>query len=141
MSDKLPDNIIPIQTLKINRAKRKNCTCRNRKFEIDTQNREVCCQECGAIVDPCEALLSITMHYEQLNEEVAYLLEQRKILAKWKPHLVAMRKLEGVYRGSNMIPCCPHCSGGIYANELIVSCVSKEHERQRRAFEEKQKKQ
>jgi len=139
MSDNLPDKIIPISTLIINRAKRKTCQCRNRKFEIDTTNREVICQECGAIIDPYDALLSIATHYEQLNDEVKYLYEQRKVLLDWKPHLIALRKLEGIYRGSNMLPCCPHCNGGIHANELLVSSVSKEHERQRRLFTKQHK--
>jgi len=140
LSDNLPEKVIPISTLRINRDKNKKCTCYNRKFEIDTQNREISCQECGAVIDPYDALFDIASHYEQLNEEVTYILEQRKILAKWKPHLVAMRKLEGIYRGSDMLPCCPHCNGGIYANELLVSYVSKKHEEQRRIFTEKAKK-
>jgi len=138
MSDKLPDKIIPISTLIINRAKRKTCQCRNRKFEIDTTNREVICQECGAIVDPYDALLSIATHYDQLSEEVKYLLEQRKKIIDWEPHLVAIRKLELIYRGGKMIPCCPHCKNGLYANELLISSMNKKYEEQRRKFKKKE---
>ena len=134
MSDKLPENIIPISTLIINRGRNKKCTCRNRKFEIDTQNREVCCQECGAIIDPYTALVDIANNYERLGEEVNFLLEQRKRILDWKPHLISMRKLELIYRGCKMIPCCPHCKNGIYAEELLVYSVSKQHEKQRRKF-------
>ena len=77
MSDKLPDKIIPISTLRTNRDRNKKCTCRNRKFEIDTQNKEILCQECGTIVDPYDALFDIAMHYERLEEEVENLLAVR----------------------------------------------------------------
>ena len=140
MSDKLPDKIIPISTLRINRDKNKKCTCRNRKFEIDTQNREISCQECGAIVHPYDALFDIAMHYERLEEEVSNLLAVRKQIVDYKPHLLVMRELEKIYMGGRMLPCCPHCHKGIHAKELLVSSVSKKHEEQRRIFTEKAKK-
>jgi len=140
LSDKLPDKIIPISTLRINRDKNKKCTCRNRKFEIDTQNREISCQECGAIVHPYDALFDIAMHYERLEEEVSNLLAVRKQIVDYKPHLLVMRELEKIYMGGRMLPCCPHCHKGIHAKELLVSSVSKKHEEQRRIFTEKAKK-
>jgi len=140
LSEKLPDKIIPISTLRINRDKNKKCTCRNRKFEIDTQNKEILCQECGAIVHPYDALFDIAMHYERLEEEVSNLLAVRKQIVDYKPHLLVMRELEKIYMGGRMLPCCPHCHNGIYAKELLVHHVSKRHEEQRRLFAEKAKK-
>ena len=139
MSDKLPDKIIPISTLRIIMDKNKKCTCRNRKFYIDTQNREISCQECGAIVHPYNALFDIAMHYERIEEEVNNLLAVRQQIVDYKPHLLAMRELEKIYR-RDMLPSCPHCHKGIYAKELLISGVSKKHEEQRRLFAEKAKK-
>ena len=139
MSDNLPDKVIPISTLRIIRDKNKKCTCRNRKFEIDTQNREISCQECGAVIDPYVALLDIASHYEQFGKEVDSLLTQRKQIIDYKPHLLVMRELEKIYMGGRMLPCCPHCSKGIHVKELLVSSVSKKHEEQRRIFAEKSK--
>lgn len=136
MSDKLPDKVIPISTLRINRDKSKKCTCRNRKFEIDTQNKEILCQECGAIINPYDALFDIAYHYEQLSSEVDRLLEQHKQIVNWKPHLLVMRELEKIYRG-DMLPCCPHCGRGVHAKELLVSRVNKKREDERRLFERK----
>ena len=135
MSEKLPDKIIPISTLRIIRDKNKKCTCRNRKFYIDTQNREITCQECGAVIDPYDALLDIANHYERIEEEVNNLLAVRKQIVDYKPHLLAMRELERVYRG-DMLPCCPHCNRGIYAKELLVASTSKQYESRRRLKEE-----
>ena len=136
MSDKLPDKVIPISTLRINRDKNKKCTCRNRKFEIDTQNREISCQECGAVVDPYDALFDIASHYERFGKEVDNLLTQRKQILDYKPHLLVMRELEKIYMGGKMLPCCPHCSRGIYAKELLVASTSKQYENRRRLKEE-----
>ena len=136
MSDKLPDKVIPISTLRINRNRDKKCTCRNRKFEIDTQNREISCQECGAVIDPYVALLDIASHYEQFGKEVDSLLTQRKQIIDYKPHLLVMRELEKIYMGGRMLPCCPHCHKGIHAKELLVASTSKQYENRRRLKEE-----
>ena len=136
MSDRLPDNVIPISTLRIIRDKNKKCTCRNRKFYIATQNREITCQECGAIIDPYDAMLDIANHYEQFGKEVDNLLTQRKQILDYKPHLLAMRELEKIYMGGKMLPCCPHCGRGIHAKELLVASTSKQYEDRRRLKEE-----
>ena len=136
MSEKLPDKIIPISTLRINRDKTKICKCHNRKFEIDTTNRIITCQECGAIIHPYDALLDIASHYEQFGREVDNLLTQRKQILDYKPHLLVMRELEKIYMGGRMLPCCPHCSRGIYAKELLIASTSKQYEDRRRLKEE-----
>jgi len=135
LSDKLPDKVIPISTLRIIRDKNKKCTCRNRKFYIDTQNREISCQECGAVIDPYDAMLDIANHYEQFGKEVDSLLTQRKQILDYKPHLLVMRELEKIYMGGKMLPCCPHCGKGIHAKELLVASTSKQYEDRRRLKE------
>lgn len=140
MSDKLPDKIIPISFLRKNHDKNKKCTCVNRKFEIDTQNKEVCCVECGTIVNPYDALLDISEHYEQINREVQRLLDQRKEILNWQPHLLAVRDLERIYRSKDMIPCCPHCGRGIEAKEFTTRMVNRKYEQERRRFENKEDK-
>ena len=137
MSNKLPDKVIPISTLRIIRDKNKKCTCRNRKFYIDTQNREISCQECGVVINPYDAMLDIASHYEQFGKEVDSLLAQRKQILDYKPHLLVMRELEKIYMGGKMLPCCPHCGRGVYAKELLVASTSKQYEDRRRLREEK----
>ena len=137
MSDKLPEKVIPISTLRIIRDKNKKCTCRNRKFYIDTQNREISCQECGAVIDPYDAMLDIANHYEQFGKEVDNLLTQRKQILDYKPHLLVMRELEKIYMGGKMLPCCPHCGRGVYAKELLVASTGKQYEDRRGLREEK----
>ncbi|MTI83459.1 MAG: hypothetical protein FH756_06025 [Firmicutes bacterium] len=132
----LPKKIIPISKLRIARDKVKKCTCINRNYEVDTVNKEVLCTQCGAVVDPYDVLVDIAYSHERLNGEVENLLRQRKEILSWKPHLVALRKLESIYRGK-MLPCCPHCGRGVLAEELLVEAIHKEVELERRKFEER----
>lgn len=109
--DRLPDKVKRIDVLRVEYGKRKLCECFNPHYEIDHQNRLVHCTDCGAIVDPFEALEKIARHYERIGEQVETLLEQRREIANYKPHLVVIKELERRYRAQHfsMVPCCPHC--------------------------------
>jgi hypothetical protein len=137
---KLPDKVVSINSLRIVRDKKKKCTCGGyggyRAFEIDTKNKEVLCVKCGAVVQPYDAICELADYYERLQADVKSLLEQRKQILNYKPHLLDIRKLERTYRGGTMLPACPHCGRGIQANEFNVS-VNKEMELERRKFEGK----
>lgn len=139
MDEKLPDNIIPITALRITHDKNKKCTCRNRRFEVDTQNREILCTECGSVVDPYEAMKDLAYDMNKLNKEAQSLLNQRRELLNWKPHLLAVRELEKTYRGGDMLPCCPHCGRGVEAKDLTKASVNRKYEAERRRFIESRK--
>lgn len=137
MDKELPDNIIPISILRINRGKDRKNNCKHGQYEVDSTNKEVICTKCGEVVHPYDALLDMARNRERLVEEMQNLLEQRKRILNWKPHLLAVRELERVYRGGEMLPCCPHCGRGIEARELAIRQVNKKIEMERRKFESK----
>ena len=107
--DKLPENIKRIDILKIEYAIEKLCKCRFPKYTIDYQNRLVYCQDCGAIIDPFDALKKLAQHYDRVNEQVRGLLNQAKEIQKYKPHIKVIKSLESSYRSGKMVPNCPHC--------------------------------
>lgn len=111
------DNIIQIDTLRIERHKPRKCTCEDRHFTIDTTNREVAC-DCGLVVDPFEALEHITKYYENINEKHKQLNEQAKIWMKQKPHSVLFKELEQRYQRGKMLPYCPSCDNLIELDKL-----------------------
>ena len=115
---KLPEKIIEIDQLRINRNIDKLCTCRNRRFMLDTTNKRVICNECGAEVDPYDAMYEMATSAEGLKKQVDRLLEQRKQILDYKPWLVTIRKLESKYRGKKMLPNCPRCDEPFYLEEL-----------------------
>lgn len=120
MSNRLPEKITHIDIFKIERGKRKLCECRNPHYEIDTRNRLVMCLDCGAVVDPFEALVEIAVHYDRLNNQVENLLSQAKEIQDYKPHLKVIKEIEHRYRANkfSMLPCCPNCGEAFELTEI-----------------------
>lgn len=118
--EELPDKVKRIDVLRVEYGKRKLCECFQPHYEVDYQNRLVYCKDCGAIVDPFETIVELARHYERLGEQVEALLEQRRQIANYKPHLVAIKELEQHYRAQkySMVPCCPHCGEAFDLPEL-----------------------
>ncbi|MEN1968997.1 hypothetical protein WMZ97_13100 [Lentibacillus sp. N15] len=115
---KLPEKITDIDQLRINRNIDKKCKCKKRKFVLDTTNKRVICNGCGAEVDPYDALYEMATNSNRLQEQVEQILEQRKQIVDYKPWLVTIRKLEKQYRGKKMLPNCPVCEEPFYLEEL-----------------------
>lgn len=118
MEKELPDKIIGLDQVRISRGLGKICKCNKRKFVIDTDNRRITCNSCGAVVDPYEAMLDLAGQHEEYNRQAEYLLEQKKQITKYKPWLRVIKNLESHYRGHQMLPVCPRCSEAFYLEEL-----------------------
>lgn len=134
MTEELPENIVSIEALRINRNIDKRCNCTKRSFVVDSRNKAVHCSGCGAWVDPYDAMYELARHYERLENETRELLEQRRKIARYKPHMVVFRKLEKQYRGRKMLLACPHCSRGFFFEELSL-WTNAEMEKKRRERE------
>ena len=136
--DQLPENVVQIDALRITRAVGKRCQCtrRYKRYTVDPDNREVTCSDCGARVDPFEAILNVAEGKTALQEQTRALLDQRQALEQWKPHRVAMKRLDehfGYRFYADMIPCCPHCGRGIEYTELgSGTWVSRAYDQRRR---------
>lgn len=119
MDNILPEKVIGLDQMRISRGLGKICKCENRKFVIDTDNRRVTCNSCGAVVDSFDALYDIAYQDEQRTKQVECLLEQQKQIASYKPWLKVIKSLEESYRGHKMIPNCPRCAEPFYLEELV----------------------
>ena len=86
-----------------------NRPARYEHYEIDMQNRLVVCKDCGAIIDPLDALVEIAKHYERIERWNQAVLDQRREIENYKPRLLVIRELEKRYCGQKMAPRCPHC--------------------------------
>jgi len=117
--EELPNKIVELDQLRINRNIERVCSCDRRSFMIDTTNRRIICHECGAIVDPYEAMLEMATKGNRLKEQVEVLLEQRKQILDYKPYLLVIRELERSYRGKKTLPNCPRCDHPFYLEELV----------------------
>jgi hypothetical protein len=134
----LPDNIKRFDILKVEHGINKLCQCYGTpRYTLDTRNRLVYCDDCGAIVDPFEALSKVASHYEYFAEESQHMLEQRRQLLNWKPWLLVFRNLERSYRSKENLPCCPECKKPFYF-EHINTWVNRKMEELRREREKKE---
>jgi len=116
--EKLPDSIVQLDMVRLNRDRKKFCSCAKATYEVDEVNRVVTCRQCGAWVEPFAALADIAHRHEEREREQQRLLDQRREILNYKPHLLVMRELERGYRGKTMLPACPHCHRGLYFEEL-----------------------
>ena len=69
------------------------------------------CKDCGAIIEPFDALYRVACQFERVHEQTNAVLEQRKQILNYKPHLVVIKGIEQNYRANNfsMVPVCPNC--------------------------------
>ncbi|WP_305153875.1 hypothetical protein [uncultured Clostridium sp.] len=116
--DELPDKIIGLDQIRINRGLDKICKCRYRKFILDTTNKKVLCASCGAEVEAYEALCELAEQDEEKTRQLEILLEQKKKLDNYKPWLKVIKELETKYRGYKAIPMCPRCKEPFYLEEI-----------------------
>ncbi|MGL5149730.1 MAG: hypothetical protein ACRC7N_04040 [Clostridium sp.] len=119
MEVELPDKIIGLDQMRISRGLGKICTCKNRKFILDTDNRRVICASCGSGIDPYDALYDLSYQDEERNRQLERFLEQKQEIAKYKPGLSVIKTIEKQYRGNKLVPNCPRCSEPFYLEELI----------------------
>jgi hypothetical protein len=118
MSEKLPEKVVQIEVLRINRSIGKRCKCLKANYVVDPSNREVTCSKCGARVDAFDAIYDMAHNYERFQNDLNRLHEQYKEIASYKPWLVVIKNLESNYRGHKMIPHCPRCNEPFYLEEI-----------------------
>lgn len=108
--------IIDMDVLRINKNCRKICKCEKPHFEIDTTNRAVQCKDCGAYIDPFEALTRIARFGEELSEYQQRAIEKcrtyreeadKEILRMCKNR--KFKDMERSYLHDGLHPICPHC--------------------------------
>lgn len=87
------------------------CQCQDPHYLVDSVNRMVECADCGAIIDPFQALENLARNHERINREFERLCEEAKKLEAYKPRLRVIKCLEERYSGTSnaMVPSCPHC--------------------------------
>ena len=116
--DDLPTNVVAITALRARRHSGNGCQCPNPKLVVDVDAKEVTCERCGQRIDAFEALVRLCDHGEDLERQTKALLEQRRQLAQWKPHLLAAREVDRALRERSMVPTCPHCYEALFAEDF-----------------------
>ena len=108
-------DIVRLDLVKINRGREKLCKCVAPHFEIDTENRIVLCQKCGAILDPFEALVKLAEHPEKMVEMQKQMQERIKAykeeVEQERSKMIKSKVFREMQRHYNagLFPYCPEC--------------------------------
>lgn len=109
------DGIISFELLKAEVNRTKLCRCLDAAYTLDVNNRLVICEQCGAILDPFDALLKIQ---EKQQEWVEYQQKAAKRARLFQQEADRTLSLMQRYRNTRRIaklcqdglfPVCPHC--------------------------------
>jgi hypothetical protein len=109
------EGIIRFDLCRLEKNKEKLCKCMNPHYEVDTANRIITCTDCGAVVDPFEALLEICKHQEQYMEYQRKAIEKAKLYREiaekeWRRRFknACFKDMERRYI-DGLHPACPEC--------------------------------
>lgn len=99
-------------------ARRTPSTCRHLKMTYSEPERRIWCGDCKSTVDNFDAF-KVLVEYQasalgrlnRIKEEVAE--AEGKAL-----HLISTKNLEKLWRGGRLTPQCPHCGGGLLADDF-----------------------
>lgn len=119
--------------------RRKRGSCWHRRFEIDREGGAVFCADCNEEIPAFEALCIIARQDSLYQQRFLRLREEIVELQKYKPWLKAVKRLEHVWRGKKMLPCCPHCRKGVKAEGLAATGRVSEKYEQMMAEREEEK--
>lgn len=127
--DKLPDKVIDFTAIQRGRTQRDVCNCgSSARYIIDEVNKTVHCANCGARVEPFQALLEFTDRQSAFQRQTRKLHEQRKEIMNYKPHRVVIKELEKKYNkstrgkanlGTKIYPMCPCCNEPFDLSEIV----------------------
>jgi hypothetical protein len=91
--------------------------CRHYNLTYDNNGEIVSCDDCGKQVSAFWAMKVIIFHYNKATEAMEARASQLAADKAHNLHLIAAKKVEAVWRGRTMAPCCPHCGRGILAED------------------------
>lgn len=139
------ENVIQIGDLRLARLSRDFSTlrgaCQHRQLRMEPVGEIVTCKDCKQQVSPYWALSMIADHWHEQTKKVDRQLAQAKEQQGTVLHLVAAKKIEAEWRKHDTIPCCPHCSRGVFPGDgMGGSTVSKVFELGLRARETAERK-
>lgn len=116
--------IISFDLAKINRGKEKICKCKKPHYEIDTTNRLVMCTDCGAILEPFDALLSLAERMEEVEKLQNKMIGKAKTYSELASEEFSKLIRSRVFRNMNekykngMFPICPECNTPFEPTEI-----------------------
>lgn len=118
--------VVQIEDLRVARGltRRPVSSCRHATLVYDDHERRIWCEDCESEIHPFDAFTNLVTrmdaHHEdlrrregQIREAESYALQRR-----------ASKAIDEKWRSRNMVPCCPHCSHGLFPEHFANGGIS-----------------
>jgi hypothetical protein len=79
-------------------------------------------------VSAYHVLRQCALEENRLYRRLRSMRDEIAAIAGRRSWLNAVKRLDRIWRGRKMLPCCPHCSRGLFAEEMDGAAVGIEYE-------------
>jgi hypothetical protein len=109
-------------------------TCRHHGLRYDPRERRVWCADCETDVEAFDAFTLLVEHFDRAQKKAKRLLDEANEAQTFQLRSIAAKKMDEHWRRRNMVPACPHCSAGLWPEDVNrMGSVGKEYDAARRA--------
>lgn len=126
------DKVLSFDLFKVERGREKICKCNPPHYTIDTVNRIVYCNDCGATLDAFDALVTLCEHmkrYEEYQREAIkrtnFLRGEANAELRRRIKNQVFKDMDKEYR-SGMLPYCPKC-GEVFDPSKIKRWINEKY--------------
>lgn len=119
------DGVLSFTLYKIEKGREKICKCNPPHYVLDEVNRLVICNDCGAVVEPFEALLQMTKYIDEFAEyqresinKINVYREMANEESRRRMKNKAFKDMDRNYQ-KGLYPYCPEC-GKIFDPAKII---------------------
>lgn len=129
-----PSAVVSMEGWRLRRSREaaKENPCAHERYTLDVEHGTVNCAECDAPVSAFFALKKIAFHESQAFIKLQSMKTEIAEISGRRSWLKAVQALNRMWRGKKMLPCCPHCNKGLFAEDLNRNAVGIEYETARR---------
>lgn len=112
--------VVDIGDLRVSRglSRRPTSTCRHYALVFDSSERRIWCKDCENDVDAFDAFKLMAEHMAGAYQD----LERRRAkMDEAEGHALftlAARNIDKIWRSRNMVPACPCCGNGLFAEDF-----------------------
>lgn len=113
-------NVVDFGELRVARgmSRRPFRTCNHTSMVYDPRERRIYCEECESDVEPFDAFMAIVERYDSALKKYRKIKDDAIAARAHNLHRIAAKKLEKLWRGKQLLPCCPHCSRGLLPSDM-----------------------
>lgn len=99
--------------------------CKHKRLRYDTRERRIWCADCERDIEGFEAFALLAERAHEVDTRLKAWAEEVKAAEAFQLRSRAAKKIDEVWRGRSLVPCCPHCNRGLlpehFANGITNS--------------------